>query len=190
MASVSSCRSSQAISDGARGGFTRPLVGIAAVALVLVGAGCGGDDEQGGDSATGPANAEKPRVTTQRPQSQPTQTAPAPADTGPRGSPEDQPGGAGDEEPARSQALLTGRAGAIRPRIVRVPPFIAIRVELRSADGRAYELRLRSRRLRAGGQLGSASTTFAGLRPGEALIGRGVGGVNDVRIEASAEPGP
>jgi hypothetical protein len=182
-----SWRSSQAISASTRCGFIPPLVGTAIAALVLAASGCGADDEQVGGATTTPPRAEKPPTTAEPPASQPTETAPALAETG---SPEEQPGGAGDEEPARSQALLTGRAGAIRPRIVRVPPFIAIRVELRSADGRAYELRLGARRLRAGGQLGSASTTFAGLRPGKALIGRGVGGANDVRIEATAEPGP
>ena len=56
-------------------------------------------------------------------------------------SPEDQPGGAGDEEPARSLALLTGEGGRITPPTVRVPAFISIRVELRSGDGREYGLR-------------------------------------------------
>ena len=56
------------------------------------------------------------------------------------GSPEDQPGGAGDEIPARSQAQFTGRDGRVSPRLVRVPPFISVRVELRSADGAEYKL--------------------------------------------------
>ena len=54
-----------------------------------------------------------------------TSTTPAPTDTearprtpkaAGRGVPEDQEGGAGDEIPARSQALFTGRGGRISPR--------------------------------------------------------------------------
>jgi hypothetical protein len=75
--------------------------------------------------------------------------------------------------------------------VVRVPPFIAVRVELRSADGRPYALRFGSRVVRVGPQVAAMSTTFAGLRQGEGITGRPAGGRgNPVRIEASAEPGP
>lgn len=90
--------------------------------------------------------------------------------------------------PARSQALFTGRAGAIRPRLVQVPPFIAIRVELRSADGRAYSLRFGDRSIAVGRDIQTASTVFDGLRPGRRLIG--VGATGRIVVEASAEPGP
>jgi hypothetical protein len=87
--------------------------------------------------------------------------------------------------------MFTGRGGEIRPSVIRVPPFIAIRIELRSADGRTYALRFRDRTLRVGGELASRSTVFPGLRRGRALVGRPVapprGGVV---VEASAEPGP
>ena len=102
-------------------------------------------------------------------------------------SPEDQPGGAGDEQAASSQALFTGRGGSVRPRRVQVPPFIAIRVELRSADRRAYRLRFGMRSLAVGAGRRSASHSFDGLRPGRRLVGMGEG---RVVIEASAEPGP
>jgi hypothetical protein len=92
--------------------------------------------------------------------------------------------------PARSQARLTGRAGRITPRLVRVPPYISIRVELRSADGRAYSLTFGNRSIRTGPQVASASTVLDGLRPGKAYTGRPGGSGNTVRIEASAEPGP
>ena len=165
---------------------------MAALALALAVAGCGGDNEQSGArprAETSPTTSETAPAKSERAE-QPPATAPSPIGTGKTGSPEQQPGGAGDEEPARSLAFLTGRGGAIGPRVVRVPPYISIRVELRSADGLVYELRFGSRRLRAGGQLAAASTTFAGLRTGRALVGRHVGRGNDVRIEASAEPGP
>jgi hypothetical protein len=169
----------------------------AAAALALLAAGCGGDDEQkprtaaGGETTSRTATEPGRDTSTTR-----TQTATEPARTESKGKgkgkgkgPEDQPGGAGDEEPARSQALLTGKGGRITPRLVQVPPFISIRVELRSADGRGYSLRIGGRRLAAGGDLGSASVTLDGLRSGKAYVGR-AGDGGRIRIEASAEPGP
>ena len=106
-------------------------------------------------------------------------------------SPEDQPGGAGDEEPARSLALFTGENGRIVPRVIRVPAFISIRVELRSADGREYGLTFQGETITVSGGLGSVSTSIDGLRPGEAVVGTPTGNAsNRVRIEATAEPGP
>jgi hypothetical protein len=158
-----------------------------ALAAVLVG-GCGGDKQQ---TDTGPkppsrtqtATSESPTLPGAAPK---TQTGVPKTTT----SPEQATGGAGDENPARSQALLTARGGRISPRVVRVPPYISIRVELHSADGRTYTLRFGRRRIQAGGQISSASASFPGLRPGKALVGRPVGAGNLIRIEANAEPGP
>ena len=173
---------------------------LACCLLLLALAGCGSDDERA-DTETSPRTAATETQTATEPteteagrtetdpeptETQPEPTAPEPEQT----SPEDQPGGAGDEEPARSLALLTGRGGRLSPRVVRVPAFISIRVELRSADGGSYGLRLDGRTLRAGGAVGSASTVLDGLRPGAAVVGRPVSGGNAVRIEATAEPGP
>jgi hypothetical protein len=100
------------------------------------------------------------------------------------------PGGAGDAEPARTLALLTGRDGRITPRVVRVPAFIAVQIELRSGDGATYALRFGDTTLTAGGQLNSVSTTIDGLRPNEFVVGTPKGAGNPVRISATAEPGP
>jgi len=133
----------------------------------------------------------KPQTETTSTVTTPTQThtETAPSETAPSAgtgtSPEAAPGGAGDEEPARTLALLTGRGGAIRPRIVRVPAFISVQVELRSADGGDYALRFGSVTVRPG-----AGHTFDGLRPGETVVGRPVGQGNPVTISATAEPGP
>jgi hypothetical protein len=143
--------------------LNRPFVEAILLALALAVAGCGGDDEE------------------------PVATATAPA---PRTSPEDQPGGAGDEEAARTLALFTGEAGRITPRVVRAPAYISIRVELRSGDGREYGLTFEGEGIRVGGGLGSVSTTIDALRPGEAVVGTPEGASNRVRIEATAEPGP
>jgi len=123
-----------------------------------------------------------------------TQTETQPMETTPTATtetaPESQPGGAGDEEPARTLALFTARGGRITPRLVRVPAFISVQIELRSADGTDYALRFGDVTIRAGGQINSTSTTIDGLRPGEAITGVPQGAGNRVRISATAEPGP
>ena len=151
--------------------------------------GCGDDegrveqDTVATAPSTAPAATAPARTTPEREE---TVTVPEEDLTTPT-SPEDRPGGAGDEQPRSSQALFTGRQGRVRPRLVQVPPFVAIRVELRSADGRAYSLRFGKRSIAVGGDGRAASHTFDGLRPGRRLVAIGAGGV---AIEASAEPGP
>lgn len=178
----------------------KALAAALAAAALALGA-CGGDDEDapapapdsGADTEeaappadTGPDEAQpQPPVPDEQPAAPEGQGEERPK---PRPSPEDQPGGAGDEIPASSQALLTGRGGRVRPRKVRVPPFIAVRVVLRSADGAPYTLSGAGRRVSAGGRISSMSATFDGLRPGRRLVLTGAGG--RVTIEASAEPGP
>lgn len=169
--------------------FSRNAVLAGAIALVLALAGCGGDDEE--PAATTPSTTPAETVTTDTEKTETEREAPeAETETQPAESPEDQPGGAGDEEPARTLALFSAENGRITPRVVRVPAFISIQVELRSKDGREYGLRFGDVGIRAGGQLSSVSTTIDGLRPGEAIVGRPIGAGNRVRIEATAEPGP
>jgi hypothetical protein len=184
---------------------TRRLAPVA-LALLLAFAGCGGDDDESAATteAVPPPTAEPAPTETEgateteteaeadgeaepaepEPEPEPTEPAEPPA------SPEDQPGGAGDEEPARALALLTGENGRIAPRRVRVPAYISIRVELRSGDGQEYGLRFGGDTIRVSGGLSSVSTTIDGLRPGEAVVGVPTGPGNRVRIEATAEPGP
>jgi hypothetical protein len=153
---------------------------LAAALAFLVLGGCGGDGE-GAERAQTPPRATQPdRTETGEalPRTEPMQDR-----TLTSTSPEEQPGGAGDERAARTPALFTGRGGRIRPRVVRVPPFIAIHVELRSADGGAYQLRFGDRVVRDGQR-----ADFAGLHAGRSLVGEGSSG--SVRIVADAEPGP
>ncbi len=162
----------------------------AAAALALLPAGCGGDDPQktstagGGQQTAARSDTEPSRDATTT-----TRTVPDRTTTGVKTGPENQPGGAGDEQPAHSQVLLTGRNGKISPKLIRVAPFISVRVELRSADGRRYSLRIARKTLTAGGGLSSASTTLNGLRFRGSYKGRGSDG-SRIRIEANAEPGP
>lgn len=187
----------------------RLTAAAAALALAAV-AGCG-DEERGdvtvqdggtgttgtgttgtgttgtGTSTTGTGTTPQATVTTPE-SSQPPPPGDGHSPQGPPSSPESQQGGAGDEVPASSQALLTGRNGRIMPRLVRVPPYIAVRVELRSADGERYRLTANGRAVEAGRQLSSASAVYDGLRPGDRLVLTGPSG--RVVVEASAEPGP
>jgi hypothetical protein len=172
------------------------------LAMLLALAGCGGDDEEPAATTEAPPPTAEPAPTateeaeTETAAGTEAEAEPEPDETEREddaepeqpASPEDQPGGAGDEEPARSLALLTGDGGRIMPRRVRVPAFISIRIELRSEDGREYGLRFPGATLRVSGGLSSASTTLDGLRPGEAVVGTPTGPGDPVRIEATAEP--
>jgi hypothetical protein len=155
--------------------------------------GCGGDEEEPASETATTAVTEAAPTETEAAETEMEREAPeaeAETESSPAESPEDEPGGAGDEEPARTLALLTAESGRIAPRVVRVPAFISIQVELRSKDGREYGLRFGDVTIRAGGGLNSVSTTIDGLRPGEAIVGKPTGPGNRVRIEATAEPGP
>lgn len=165
-------------------------MGIALVfALVLAVSGCGGDDEEPSSTPTATAPAPTATETESAPtetEQEPRSTESVPTET----TPEDEEGGAGDEEPARTLALFTAKDGRITPRVVRVPAFISIEVQLRSADGARYRMRFGDTTISVGGALGSVSTSLDGLRPGKAIVGIPEGPGNRVRIEATAEPGP
>jgi hypothetical protein len=156
---------------------------------VLVFAACGEDEDERENRGAG---LPPPTQTTPAPE---TETTPPTTVEEPEGepgqpSPEDQPGGAGDEVPARTQALFSGRGGTLRPRLVRVAPFIAIRVELRSLDGDSYGLRCAGKSVSVDADADRASALLAGRRPGQRIACRPTGDHNGVAISASAEPGP
>ena len=142
--------------------------------------GCGGHGQ--------PERPAKPITSTRTTASRPSPTASVPRRPGRAIPPEERPGGAGDEEPIRSQALFSGKGGRVSPSAVHVPPFIAIRVELRSLDARPYALRFGGKALRAGPGR-SSELTLEGLRPRRTAVGSSARG-GRVRIVADAEPGP
>ena len=163
---------------------------VLALALLVLG-GCGGDDEptppaaQEGTASEETTATSETETTAVDPE---TETLPNDGDGTGTGTGESGQGGAGDEQAAETLALFTGEGGTIKPAVVRVPAFISVRVELRSADGAAYELTFGDTKIAVGDGLSSRSTTFEGLRPGAKLVGTSAGG--KVRIEATAEPGP
>jgi hypothetical protein len=165
----------------------------ALLALLLVGVfgllspACGGDDEDSEPPAeTAPATTAPPPVTTPPPEAPGRRGGGDDPDTEPRTVPPEEQG---DEEPIRSEAVFTGTGGRLTPREVRVPAFIAIRVILRSTDDRVYTLRIGGSEL----TIGAAGRRVAeleldGLLPDEAYRGKSPQG--NVRVVASAEPGP
>jgi hypothetical protein len=167
-----------------------------ATVFALALAACGDDEDDGGNAGSGYGGAKTEQTDTAATEKTDTETTGTEiggeAEGGgakpPSTSPEEQEGGAGDEVPASSQALITGNGGKLSPGTVRVPPFIAIRVQLRSADGVEYELSGGGKRIKAGGEIETAGTTFDGLRSGEKLVLSGPQG--KVTVIANAEPGP
>jgi hypothetical protein len=169
----------------------RKFVPIAAVLLVL--AGCGGDEEDP-PASTSESDSTAEQTATSESESETTtvdpETETLPNDGDGTSEPENGPGGAGDEQPAETLALFSGENGRITPTVVRVPAYISIRIELHSADGAEYGLAFDGETIKVGGGLSSVSTRIDGLRPGAKVVGTPTGASNNVRVEATAEPGP
>jgi hypothetical protein len=167
-------------------------------AAALAAAGCGGDDddqttEAASPTATGttetgttegdraPRTDERERTDAEREREQERTT--------PEDSPEKEEGGAGDEEPARSEARFTARRGRVTPTKVRVAPFIAVQVTVVSYERSLYKVRVggKSVNVPPGGR---GLINLDGLRPGKRYLGKVEPSGQTIRIEASAEPGP
>ena len=160
------------------------FLGVLALLPVLLLAGCGADDEPSTDasSTTGAGSQSIPDKTiTQPPTTESTATdttdtkpatthdtteTPPPATT----SPEDQPGGAGDEEPVGIDADFTGKGGKVTPAVVQVPPFIAISVTLKSGDGATYKISFGGKTIEAGGG-STAHLKLDGLHQNGSYVG-------------------
>jgi hypothetical protein len=150
---------------------------VAAVVLVL--AGCG---EERDPRATTPAPTEPPS-SAPPPAATPSDDAPS---TEP--SPEEQEGGAGDEEPIRVPATFTFTRAGIRPPVVAVPAFLPVELAGVSRDRHPHTLNFQGTvvEVPAGGR---ASVRLDGLKAGRypvAVDGR----ENAVTIVSGAEPGP
>lgn len=111
--------------------------------------------------------------------------------TGPSaGSPEDAPGGAGDEEPARVEARFEVSGEGFDPERVEVLPFLSIELVVIPDDG-SYDIAWEG----PGGP-GQASGTgehrgrLDGLRPGATYRVTDLESGAEATIAAEAEPGP
>ena len=149
---------------------------------------CGGDDEDNDTAAETTPTATVPAPVTTPPPETPNTTKESDPDEEPLTVPPDEE--QGDEEAIRSEAVFTGEGGRLRPREIRVPAFIAIRVILRRTDDdQIYSLRIGGELLRIGDAgVGVEVLELDGLLPNKSYEGKSPQG--NVRIVASAEPGP
>jgi hypothetical protein len=162
------------------------ILGPALLAL----AGCGG----GGGGSTDTAAVSPPPSTPSATATAPVATATTPTTpstpTQTVTSPEDQPGGAGDEKAISTQAQFTGKDGDITPPTIRVPPFISVKVVLRSADGAEYEIEVAHHELKVDSGSPRATLQLSGLRAGKRYLVNVSGAPETLAIVANAEPGP
>jgi hypothetical protein len=155
--------------------FNRPLL-ILAVCSVLVG--CGDDPTVAPpDTATATATATSAATAT------PTATATATASA----SPEDQEGGAGDEEPARVPLEFTLSDAGLKPETISVPAFLGLEliVHNRTASPARVELEgSGSLDVPAGD---TARARFEGRRKGTYRVDAGSA---HAQVIVGVEPGP
>ena len=146
---------------------------------------CGSDDEEADTVETTATTPVSPPVTTPPPEAKTPDKGKDPDEEPRTVPPEEQQG---DEEPIRSEAVFTGKGGRLTPREIRVPAFIAIRVILRSSDDGSYSLQVHGQRLEIGAGTATDELDLDGLLPDESYKGTSPQG--NVRVVASAEPGP
>jgi hypothetical protein len=131
----------------------------------MVLAGCGGDERV----ASTPTPTPTPTAT-------PTAFAPS-APEPPTDAPEEQEGGAGDEEPIVQRVRLTLGEAGIRPQRSTVTAFLAIRLVVRNATDRERLVRvLGTTKALSLGPGVQATLDVGGLRPGTHMIQSEPGG--------------
>lgn len=169
-------------------------MGLTAAALAA--AGCGSDEEPVEPSLPPVRSEAEPLLPTDSVSGSATATAPPaedPESREPPGStsPEDEPGGAGDEEAAAVDARFELGPAGFSPRKVSVPAFIGIALVVTPAEGQEYELDVRGPSAGAGGSgRGRFETSLEGLQPGARYNIRDRRSGARATIVADAEPGP
>jgi hypothetical protein len=153
-------------------------------AAVVAIAGCGGGGG-GGKTTTAAQPAPSTTVTTNS-ASGSTSLPPPTTTTESKSTSNEQQ--SGDETPISTQALFTGRGGKITPQKIEVPPFIAVTVVLRSADGKTYSIEVPNHGIATNGR---AQLKLPGLRAEDRYVIKNNSGTPaTLIIEANAEPGP
>jgi hypothetical protein len=158
------------------------------IAVALAVSGCGGDDEQ---SSSAPATTAPADTTTTETEATPTEMEQEPPSTEsvPTGStPEDQPGGAGDEQETRVPIELTLDNGGITPPQVAVPGFLALELIVHNKLPVEVVVRLEGAKPIAVGPGDTGRARLAGRRPGRYVIDAGVAG--KAVLITGVDPGP
>jgi hypothetical protein len=142
--------------------------------------------------ATAPAATDVPTTTTPAPapttpQTTPTATAPS---TVPGGG-ESGPGGAGDEEPARTPAAFVVTAGHLSPRTVTAAAFLAVDVSVTSHDGpQRVTIDAPGGSTFAVAAGGTRHVLLDGLKPGDYPITTAAGARATLHVVRGGAPGP
>jgi hypothetical protein len=167
-------------------------------------AACGDDDEPAaGPAGTATATPTATATATPTPTSTPTPPAESgggsggaasPEDNGGTGgaaapgNPEDQPGGAGDEEAARVPVEITVGADGITPRRVSVPAFLALQVVVHNERSEQVIVRLEGAEPMTVGPGATFTANLDGRRPGRYAIDAGDAG--QAVLVTGVEAGP
>jgi hypothetical protein len=160
----------------------RALVAVLAVAGAI--AGCGDDEPTAGSSPTPAPTAAATDTPTTTPEA--TET-PSPTATEQPG-PEEQEGGAGDEEAARVPVRFTVRDGGIEPPQVGVPGFLALELIVTNETSEPVVARLEGAEPLTVGPGETARVRVEGRRPGRYPVDFGPAG--QALLVTGVEPGP
>jgi cytoskeletal protein RodZ len=149
-------------------------------------AGCGGDDQDETASPATPspaATATPPATAT--PSATPTATATA---TATPQNPEDQPGGAGDEEPVRVPVEFTVRDRGISPPQVAVPAFLALELVIHNQTAGTVVARLEGAEPLTVGAGETGRARLEGRKKGQYVVD--FGDLGQALLISGTEPGP
>jgi hypothetical protein len=160
---------------------------LAVVIVVAAIAGCGGDDDQ--QSSATPAPPPSAATDTATPSPTPTSTpSPTATDAPTPENPEDQPGGAGDEEPIRVPVEFTVRDGAIKPPQVAVPAFLGIELIVHNETSGPVVARLEGATPLTVGPGETGRARIEGRKKGQYVVDFGDAG--SALLITGAKPGP
>jgi hypothetical protein len=161
---------------------------LAVFAVVAALAGCGGDDS---DESAAPT-ATPPPAATETATATPTATATATPTATPTAtattSPEDQPGGAGDEEPIRVPVEFTVRDRGITPPQVAVPAFLGLELIVHNELTDPIIVTLEGAEPMTVDPGGTGRARLQGRRKGQYVVDFGDHG--QALLLTGAEPGP
>ena len=163
------------------------MIALLAAAAAAVG-GCGGDEETTSapvSTPSPPAAATETATATPTPTETPSPTA---TDAPTPENPEDQPGGAGDEQEARVPIELTVASGGITPPQVSVPGFLALELIVHNKLPVEVVVRLEGANPIAVGPGDTGRARLEGRRPGRYTIDAGAAG--KAVLITGVDPGP